>query len=447
MLNLWSEKINLTRLQIILLQVLALTLPFSFEIRISGDSKLMFPTEPIMMILGLFVLIDLLIRPGSLGNLLPKKSWLVFPFLFALFLGTALSEMTLVSIKFTAVNFLYILVFFFTLHHLMEIAPKLFIQLLSLYTLGFFLIGLLAIYRYSDYGWNPDVVKAIFQPFYKDHTIYGATAAILCAFWLSYPNQGPLISTGLWFRLIGVAMAGAVLLSYSRAAMLSLIVFLVIRILFALRIRLWQFGLIFGITLIYLYLNSFSLLNSLNANQHDSGDKRADIVGHTLSSGNVNTDVSNRERLNRWVSGLSMFSEKPVTGFGPGTYQFQYIPFQKPDYLTRLSVSDPFHIPENSGGTAHSEYILALSEMGIPGILSWIILISGLTVIAFRSALDHPDRKYIIAGFAALSTYFFHAFFNNFLNTDKFAFLFWGIIAWICVITIKKLPDGQRILP
>ena len=446
MLSWWPERIDLTRLQVILLQILAITLPFSVEISVFGDSCILFPSEPLMLFLAMVVLLDLLIRPGSLGDLFPEQSWMVLPFAGALLLGTAFSEMTIVSLKFTAVNLLYILTFYFSLQRTIKYAPRLFLQLLSLYTLGFFLIGLLAIYRYSEYNWNPAVIKAIFQPFYKDHTIFGATAAILSAFWLSHPYNGRFSTPIIWQRITGILMAGGVLLSYSRAAMLSLLVFFVFRILLAFRLKVWQLGSIAVLLIIFTLISSQTLLTTLDTNRHDSGDKQADFVEHTLSSGNVNTDVSNRERLNRWVSGLSMFTDKPFTGFGPGTYQFKYIPFQKPEYMTRLSVGDPYHIPENSGGTAHSEYILSMSEMGIPGILAWLILLGGIVGMAFRSAIPQPNRSNIIAGFAALSTYLFHAFFNNFLNTDKVAFLFWGMIAWMCVNTISKQSDGQRIL-
>ncbi|MFA6128300.1 MAG: O-antigen ligase family protein [Bacteroidales bacterium] len=446
MFNWLSEKIDLVRLQFLLLQLLALTLPFSFEISLQGDNKLLFPTEPLMIFVALVVVADLLIRPGSLGDLIPDKWWLVIPFAAALLIGSVFSEMKIVSVKFTSVNLLYILIFFFTLQRLLNRRPEFFVNLLSLYTAGFLVIGLLALYRYGTYDWNPVVVKAIFQPFYKDHTIYGATAAILSAFWLSYPLKDRIMTLKAGQVMAGLAAAGAVLLSYSRAAMLSILVFLAIRILFLIGVRLWQLAALSVAGLAILLLNSQPLLDRLNANHFDSGDRQSDLIEHTLSAGNVNTDVSNRERLNRWISGLSMFAGKPATGFGPGTYQFEYIPYQKQEFMTRLSVTDPYHIPDNSGGTAHSEYVLALSESGVPGILAWLILLGGLTGISFRKRPGWPNRGYIVAGYAALSTYFFHAFFNNFLNTDKLAFLFWGLIAWICVNYSNIPSDEKRIL-
>jgi hypothetical protein len=67
--------------------------------------------------------------------------------------------------------------------------------------------------------------------------------------------------------------------------------------------------------------------------------------------------------------------------------------------------------------------------------------------IAFEKARNHPRRNYIIIGFATISTYLFHACFNNFLNKDKFSFLFWGLIAWIMANYELKENNENRILP
>lgn len=446
MSNWLSDKIDLRGLQAIILHILVLTLPFSVEIALPGNTRMFFPTEPLMVLLALILFIDLLIRPGSLHDLLPRNTRIILPFIVALLVGTIFSVMKVISLKFTAVNLLYILIFFFTLHRHIVLDPGLFKRLISLYSIGFLAITIFAVYQYSQYEWNPVVVKAIFKPFYKDHTIFGATAALLSAYWLSTPQNGKLLMPLIINRTFGLLLAGAVLLSYSRAAMLSVLVFLSIYILIRMRIRLWQMGIVVGILLIYLIINIQGIRSSLDSNRHDSGDRQADLVDHTLSAGNINTDVSNRERLNRWVAGLSMFSGKPLTGFGPGTYQFTYIPYQDTNFMTRLSLTDPWHIPENSGGTAHSEYILALSEMGITGALAWVILIGGLIRMAFKKTHHGSQDTLALIGFAVISTYLFHAFFNNFLNTDKFAFLFWGIIAWMSASSTKNLTDDKRFL-
>ncbi len=177
-----------------------------------------------------------------------------------------------------------------------------------------------------------------------------------------------------------------------------------------------------------------------------SHDNRYNYVEQIESSGNITSDVSNIERLNRWNAGLTMFTEKPIFGFGPGTYQFKYIPYQKKEFMNRLTVFDAWHIPENSGGTAHSEYILNISEMGILGIFSFLLIIGRITWISFQKSENKVHKNYLIIAFAVLSTYLFHACFNNFLNTDKFAFLFWGLCAWIAALYEIKKDHGIKLL-
>jgi O-antigen ligase len=140
-----------------------------------------------------------------------------------------------------------------------------------------------------------------------------------------------------------------------------------------------------------------------------------------------------------------MFREKPLTGFGPGTYQFTYIPYQDPVFYNRLTVTNPWRIPENSGGTAHSEYLLALSEMGILGLLGWLLLLGRWIFMAFNKHNKGTQRIIMIMTFSALSTYIFHSFFNNFLNIDKFAFLFWAMAAWLTLN--YNLAHGKQLLP
>ena len=102
-------------------------------------------------------------------------------------------------------------------------------------------------------------------------------------------------------------------------------------------------------------------------------DSSSSLTKHVRSIYNIKSDASNMERINRWNCALSMFKEKPILGFGPGTYQFQYGIFQM--------YKDKTIISTNSGdmGNAHSEYLGALSETGVIGLgllLLFITIIS-----------------------------------------------------------------------
>jgi O-antigen ligase len=137
-----------------------------------------------------------------------------------------------------------------------------------------------------------------------------------------------------------------------------------------------------------------------------------------------------------------MFLDKPLTGFGPGTYQFQYLDYQLKEEMTPISVTSPYNIRPGHGGTAHQEYLLVLSEMGIFGFLfftSLIILTWKRGCNLITSQVNTEEKVMIAAMCFAMLTYVVHAFFNNFLDTDKTAFLFLGSMAFINqVYTSKK---------
>src|SRR5690606_3361999 len=110
-----------------------------------------------------------------------------------------------------------------------------------------------------------------------------------------------------------------------------------------------------------------NVLNKLEQNTQDSTGTQ--LSEHIQSISNITTDASNLERINRWNSALEMFEEKPFFGWGPGTYAFQYAPFQ--------SAQDKTIISTNAGdmGNAHSELLGPLSEQGIFGPLLYVLLL------------------------------------------------------------------------
>ena len=184
-----------------------------------------------------------------------------------------------------------------------------------------------------------------------------------------------------------------------------------------------------------------TIIMELERNNQDSSDNLSE---HVESISNVSTDASNMERLNRWGSAWRMFLERPVFGWGPGVYVFEYAPFQ-------LS-KDKTIITTNAGanGNAHSEYIGPLAESGILGMLSVILLI--ILVFYRGSLLYHKLPKgelkdVVLVTLLGFFTYVVHGLLNNYLDTDKASVPFWGFIALIIAIDIyhskEKLLEPQ----
>jgi O-antigen ligase len=100
-------------------------------------------------------------------------------------------------------------------------------------------------------------------------------------------------------------------------------------------------------------------------------------------------------------------------------------------------------------GNAHSEYLGALSEMGIFGLLSFL----GIVTTIFYSAIilyhkypmsDSKNRTLVMGMILALTTYFSHAFLNNFLDTDKAAVPIWAMCSMLIVMGLEVKSDSTR---
>ncbi len=433
--------IDTLNLQVVLLKTIAFTLPFSLEVSFIADSMIRIPGE-LLLLVGTWVLVFEVIRQPlrELAHPIYREFLWVMPLVSAFLITLPFSEKLWVSVKFSLVNVLYISVFFLLFARHFRKNGMLFGQLLLLYGAGFFIVGVWGLYQLWQWEFNPVVMRGIFQPFYNDHTIFGASAALLTAVFFVLVFAKSSLPGRFGPGLLSIVFLFLVLFSTSRGAILSVFFMLLVLSLWVVRVRFKHLIFLLIVFLVVGWVNKDRIENRFSRVSALSYDVQAGFLERKESVANITTDVSNLERLNRWVSALHMFKERPLTGFGPGTYQFTYIPFQQPELMNRISVTNPWDIPEGSGGTAHSEYLLALSEMGIWGILGWLVLLGRWFYIAFEKSHKHPHRWVMLAAFAGLSTYIFHANFNNFLTTDKFAFLFWGTAAWL----IANLYETQN---
>ena len=415
----------------LLLQVIVFFLPFSVEAPFLAGSMLRMPTEPLIAIAAMALVIHFLRDNQTIKNTIRREALWLAP-LFLVFVATSLlSNMLMVSLKFSLVNVAYALTFYLLIMHESKGNPAFFPRLLLIYSAGFLLVMIWSLYQFRGFGWNPVVVPGIFEPFYNDHTIFGASAAFLAASWFSMAFTLKRNAARMAAWLLSAALVVAVVYSTSRGAFLSLVVFFMVWIFYSFKpgVKLVIPALLLA-ALVFMTLRP-AIFDMIPGSQSLSYDREAGLFDRTSSVANLSTDVSNIERLNRWHAAWKMFREKPLSGFGPGTYQFEYIPYQSPALMNRLSVTNPYDPPEGSGGTAHSEYLLALSEMGLFGLAAWLLLFGRWFVLSIKRWHTHPRQMYMTAAIAALSTYFFHALVNNFLTTDKFAFLFWGAAAWL----------------
>jgi O-antigen ligase len=390
--------------------LLAAVLPWSVKVPL-GPMDIMLPGEWGVGVLALVVVFEALktdVKNWPIMSLLPAI-WIA-----TFLVPTGLSTMLSVSVKFTLVNALYVLVFFYGTQLFGRNQIRLWLRN---YFVSFSAVVLWGLYQFYLYDFNPITITGIFQPFYYSSTYVGAVAALFAGYFLG-------LSASNRKYVVAVLLSSLIVVfTESRAALLSLaVVFFTFGLVQLPR----KFRLLLPTILVAIVLTSVGtekIEQAFEYNRVQSHDPDANVFEETLSVTNVQTDVSNVERLNRWVSALKMFSIKPHIGFGPGTYQFQYIPFQDPGLKNRLSVRNPDDVPKGSGGSAHSELFLQLSENGWPSLLVFLVLI----VLLIRQGLWSTGQrlKNYAPYFLGLTTYMFHMNVNNFLNQPAFAFLFW----------------------
>ena len=162
-------------------------------------------------------------------------------------------------------------------------------------------------------------------------------------------------------------------------------------------------------------------------------ESSTDFSKHIKSISNITSDASNLERINRWNCAIRMFKEKPVFGWGPGTYQFKYAPFQHSDEKTIISTN------AGDGGNAHSDYLGSLAESGLLGMLNYILVCIIIYITGTRTYHRLKDKKLrmiVASALCGLVTYFIHGLLNNFLDIDKIAVPFWAFAAMIVTIDL-----------
>lgn len=355
-----------------------------------------------------------------------------------LFITCFTSEIPIVSIKFMVARLWFIVPFYFA-------GILLFTDLKNvkkfqwLYIIPLLIIIFYTLYNHSTYGFDKPHSNMVMKPFYNDHTAYGAIIAmflpVFTGFALSrqYSRTYRLLS----FLVLAIMVTG-IIFSYSRAAWISVAAALMVFLLVRFRIRFYWVMLVMVIGVGLFFMFRYQFLDKLEKNKQDSS---TDFVEHVQSISNISSDASNLERINRWAAAIRLFEERPIFGWGPGTYQFVYAPYQRAKEKTIISTN------YGDMGNAHSEYIGPLSESGVLGMVTFLgiviaVVYTGLRV--YRRSKDKEIKMLSLALILGLITYYVHGVMNNFLDTDKASVPFWGFTAIIVAMDLYHLGVERR---
>jgi len=428
-----------------ILLILFLVLPFSIEKPLGlGDSKIILPSELVLIILAVAFIVRFLFFSGL------KRTFFVHPItVLILFYGIVMvttsltSSMLVVSLKFTSINLLYILVYYFLINIYINDNGNT-STLYYFYGISVFFVIVYTLVNHARFGFSKGAAN-VSVPFYSDHAIYSACLAMLFPAFFAFVFRGKKLRLSVLAKalsfLVLIAISVGLVFSYSRAAWISLAVSAFFFFGLLIRIKPVYLMLVILVVGIVVSFNRNSIIDSWKLNKYSSTSQNPTMEEETKSITNISNDVSNAERLNRWSCAYRMFLEQPYTGYGPGTYQFQYLKYQRPSEMTRISVMTAYNNPPGKGGSAHSEYLLALSESGIfgfIGVLGIVLFSVYYGMRAYYRSKSETDKIMVAVALLSVITYSTHVVFNNYLNIDKTASLFWMSICIIATFDSKN---------
>ena len=412
--------------------------PLSLSLRELGffveNTNISFPTEFLLFALTCVVCFKILYNPKVFEKIFTNKiTFFLLAYLVWMLICSITSTMPFVSLKLFLTRIWYVIPCFLFAALIFNKNHNRIIHFIMAYCLSFSIVIIHTLIKHSSYYFSGPSSNWVVSPFFDDHTSYGAMLAFFIPFLFLFFSSSKInkitrFASFFYFSLFLVAL----IFSYTRAAWVSLFGALILGFLIKLKFKPKHF--IAGILLLLLTLFPFrsDFSSILSENRQDSSSSFSE---HIQSIYNIKSDASNMERINRWKCAISMFKQKPILGYGPGTYQFQYGVFQIHKDKTIIST--------NSGnmGNAHSEYLSALSETGVVGLILFLLLIISIFykgINLYNNEKNKLFKIYLLGSLIGLMTYFIHGLFNNFLDMDKAAIPLWFFVAIIVSVDLKK---------
>lgn len=390
------------------------------------------PTEPLLFGILLIFILKVIYERGFDKKILSHPvSIAIFINLGWIFITCVTSTMPVVSFKFLLARIWFIVGLYFLAVKIFEEGQNI-ERFVWLYIIPFIIVIFYATTRHLGYGlWDKEAAHIVVTPFYNDHTSYGALLAMYLPFLFGFSffrGNGRIFT--IFSRIALAILLGGLILSYSRAAWISIFTGFLIWGIIKLRIRFQPLLISFISVIAFIFVFQTQILMYLERNSEESS---ANLIEHVSSVSNISTDASNLERINRWSCAIRMFEVRPIFGYGPGTYMFQYAPFQ----LTK----DRTIISTNAGdaGNAHSEYLGPLAESGLLGMLTFLIMLGVVIYTAVKTYTRTNNQRFrmiILGALIGLVTYYFHGTMNNFLDTDKASVPFWGFTAVVVALDL-----------
>lgn len=417
-----------------LLGLLFFSIPISFEYSFSASLGTDLPDEPLMVALAMLAIFYLLYRGRPFASSLWHhplficfSGWLMW-----MMIASLVSTTPELSIKFMLAKTWYTGAFF--LAPLIWLRTEISIRRsMHLLFVPLFLLALITLIRHAYSGFSFITASEVVQPYFRNHVVYSAMLVTLVPV-LYFSRRYTKWKRSWDLALIIVLLA--LFFSYARGAWLALLVAAFAYLL--LKNKMLVYGYVLGLLLTGLTL---AWLKYDDRYLDFAPDYRTTIFHSDFSDHWKATyqgkDVSTVERFYRWIAGVQMINERPLTGFGPASFYSSYRPYTVPAYKTWVSNN-----PDRS--TVHNYFLLVAAEQGIPGLLLFLLLLGAILYYAERIYHRHRNewQGAFAAGIAVIVVMLGVVnFWSDLIETDKIGSLFFLSISLLLILDRYRSVD------
>jgi O-antigen ligase len=425
--------------------LLIIALPFSMNPVEQGGISIDLPTEPILIALTAFAPFLAMQNRVFFNRTFFKNPLIVILIVWLLWMCITCLTSTHpdLSIKFVLAKIWYIIPFVgitalvtFNNHTLWEVIFKTFLIIAS----GIIIIVLL---KHKSLGFAFDVVSEASYPFFRNHVIYGSFVSLVFPVVAVVCSKQKLFSAN-WYILFFTALLFlvAIYFSFSRGAWAAVFISLLCYV--AVRLKVMQYAVVLAFALITTAVMYLSTNNKYidYAPKYETGIMHENLADHLLAT-IKGKDISSNERFYRWVAAARMCKAKPIMGYGPNTFYYNYKAYTITLFRTYVSRND-----EHS--TTHNYFLFTLVEQGIPGMLLYALLVFILFSYGQKIYYHAQNNKFlqtiVLAILCMEASFLLSNFLSELVEVDKLGGLFFVGIGILIGVDFyyKELEKGNN---
>jgi len=410
-------------------------LPFTVEYNLPNGLGIDIPTELLMILFTGIGIVSFIMKAKDISSryiLNPISLLLILHVVWIFF--TALFSVDLIrSIKFILAKLWFIIPFYCLPFWFLKEKE----QLLKLCKILLISITIACVYVWINHagsGFSFQEINRAAHPVFRNHVNYAGMILVIMPFYWVYIKSKRVneIFTFLLYAL-GIFLIVSIFLSYTRAAMISLVVGIASSA--VIHFKLMKPVLFIGIaaTTIFVWhlITENEFISYAPEYEKTITHERFDNLIEATAKGE---DISTMERAYRWVAGGYMVQDRPITGFGPGTFYIAYEPYALSMFKTYVS-----HNPDQS--TIHNYFFLVLVEQGIFGFLILVCLC--IYALVRGEALVHYYTGFKRRMILAATTLFIMILLLNLIN-DMVESLKVGSFFFLALFIIAKYDIEMR---